>query len=118
MIGHHVALLSGPIVHSIDIVGLDSQSIPSAGVTCMMNPRWHHQPGKKLASSITRSRFLDILDGLTAAVQQDFLKIDHYCRSFELKMRRVGLILINLSSDKDFKKRTFCFKSLRGLLDF
>ena len=78
MIGRHVAMLIGPTVHSIDIVGLDTQSIPSAGVTCMMNPRWHHQPGKKVASSITRSMFLDILDGLTAAVQLECLKIDHY----------------------------------------
>ena len=96
MIGRHVAMLIGPTVHSIDIVGLDTQSIPSAGVTCMMNPRWHHQPGKKVASSITRSTFLDILDGLTAAVQLEFLKIDHY-----------QLILITLSSNKDFKKWTF-----------
>ena len=58
----------------------------------MMNPR----------CSITRSRFLDILDGLTAAVQLDVFKIDHYCRGFECKMRKVGLILIKLSSDEDY----------------
>ena len=73
----------------------------------MMNPGWHHQPGKELGSSITRSRFLDILDGLTAAVQLDFFKIDDYCRDFEHKMRRVGLIFIKLSSDNNFKKSTF-----------
>ena len=72
--------------------------------------------------SIKRSRFLDILDGLTAAVQLfNFFKIDHYCRSFERKIRRVGLILIKLSSDKDFKKWTCILTgliNLHGLFDF
>ena len=68
---------------------------------------------KKLGSSITKSRFWTFLTVLTAenGVQLDFLsllyKIDHYCRGFERKMRRVGLILTKLSFDEDFKGWTF-----------
>ena len=36
-----------------------------------------------------------------------FLKIDHYCGRSERKMRREGLILIKLLSDKNFKQWTF-----------
>ena len=32
-----------------------------------------------------------------------FFKIDHYCRGFAYKMRRIGQILTNLSFDEDFK---------------
>ena len=76
-----------------------------AQASCMMNPRLRRQPGNKLGSYIMKSRFLDILDGLTAAngIQRDFSKLDHYYGGFERKMRRVGLILIKLSFDKDFK---------------
>ena len=41
---------------------LDCQCIPSAGVTCMKNPQWRRQPGKKLMSCITKRRFLNILN--------------------------------------------------------
>ena len=60
----------------------------------MMNPRWRRQPGKKLGSSVTKSRFLDILDGLIAAnaIQLDFLKLGHFCVGFD-RSRKFACII-------------------------
>ena len=45
-----------------------------------------------------------------------FFKIDHYCGGFGFKMRKVGLILVKLSFDKDFKEwSTFSPVSLPGV---
>ena len=75
----------------------------------MMNPRWRRQPAKKLGSCITKSKFLDILNGLTAA------KLDHYCGGFERQTRRVGLILTKLSFDTDLRSR--CYDRFRQFAD-
>ena len=72
----------------------------------MMSPRWRRQPGKKLGSSITKSRFLDVLT-LGNRLNWTFLKIDQHCGDFERKMGRVCVTLIKLSFDKDFKEWTF-----------
>ena len=50
-----------------------------------------------------------------------FLKIYHYRRGFERKLRKVGLILTKLLFGKDFKEWIDVltgFVSLGGLLDF
>ena len=66
-------------------VDMARRRIPSAGVTCMMNPRWRRQLGKKLERSIMKSRFLDILNGLLTAAnvgQMDFFENRSLLRRF------------------------------------
>ena len=60
-------------LQAIDIVGLDSQCIPRHMCD---ESKMASSTGQKLGSSITKSRFLDILDRLTAAtaVQLDFFE--------------------------------------------
>ena len=52
------------------------------------------QQGKNIRNSITKNRFLDFFDRLTAAnhIELDIFenKLNHYCGGFEPEMRRVG----------------------------
>ena len=68
----------------IDILGPRLPTHTWRGRHMYEDSRWRRQPGKKLGSCITKSRFLGFFDGLTASnpVQLDFFENRPLLRRF------------------------------------
>ena len=72
------------LVPAIDILGPRLPTHTWRGRHMYEDPRWRRQPGKKLGSCITKSRFLGFFDGLTASnpVPLDFFENRPLLRRF------------------------------------
>ena len=72
------------LAFSIDILGPRLPTHTWRGRHMYEDPRWRRQPGKKLGSCITKSRFLGFFDGLTASnpVPLDFFENRPLLRRF------------------------------------
>ena len=68
----------------------------------MRNSRWHRQPGKLLKSSITKSRFLDILDGLKLPIPLDQTLRKRTVMRFGHNLRGICSIFTKISFVKNF----------------